>query len=109
MRKQLGGLVSSLAFVLACEDATGPEQAATSKVDPGNGGSCPQLVEFDNETGRMTILDAQLSDQLRAFYGVQPGASGEGGAVIVFVGSQSKSGAGDDAIRGADTVVNLRC
>jgi len=109
MRKQLGGLVSSLAFVLACEDATGPQQAATSKVDPGIDGSCPQLVEFDSETGQMTILDSRLSNQLRAFYGVQSGAAGQGTAVIVFVGSQAKSGAGDDAIRGADTVVNYRC
>ncbi len=109
MRKQLGGLVSSLAFVLACEDATGPEAAATSKVDPGTAGSCPQLIEFDRETGRMTILDPNLSNQLRAFYGVQPGAAGEGQAVIVFTGTQSKAGADGDEIRGGDTIVNYRC
>ena len=109
MRKQLGGLVSSLVFVLACEDATGPEPAATSKVDPGSDGSCPRLVEFDRETGQMTILDPTLSEQLRAFYGVEPGAAGEGEAVIVFVGRTAKTGPDGEEILGADTVVNYRC
>jgi len=79
MRKPLGGLVSSLAFVLACEDSTGPQQATSAKIDPsgsGANGSCPQIVQFDRETGRITILDPELSNQLRAYYGVQPGAAG---------------------------------
>lgn len=109
MRKQMTGLISSLAFVVACEDATAPE-TTPSKPDSGGtpGQSCPQIVEFDSETGQITILDENLSQRLRDFYGVEPGTNGEGQAVVVFVGSPAKSGA-DDVIQGADTVVNLRC
>lgn len=112
MRKPLGGLVSSLAFVLACEDSTGPQQAATAKIDPhgsGTNGSCPQIVQFDRETGRITILDQELSSQLRAYYGVQPGASGVGEAVVVFVGAPAKAVDTGDTIHGGDTILNLRC
>ena len=113
MRKTpLGGLVSSLAFVLACEDSTGPQQAGREKLDPEAGSApaaVPQIVEFDPETGRMTILDQNLSNPLRDFYGVKPGNAGSGEAIIVFVGSASKTGQDGDAVEGGDTIVNLRC
>ncbi len=111
MRKSpLGGLVSSLAFVLACEESTGPQQAGREKSDPeaGNAPAVPQIVEFDPETGRIIILDQNLSNQLRDFYGVEPGAAGSGEAVIVFVGSASKARQEGDAID-AESIVNLRC
>ncbi len=111
MRKSpLGGLVSSLAFVLACEDSTGPQQVGRVKIDPEAGlAAVPQIVEFDQETGRITILDQNLSNQLRDFYGVRPGTAGSGEAVIVFVGSASKTRQDGDAIDGGDIIVNLRC
>ena len=111
MRKQLAGLISSLAFVVACEDATAPETTASKATPPDggtSGGNCPQIVEFDSETGQITILDENLSRRLREFYGVMPGTNGSGQAVVVFVGGAAKTG-GDDAIQGVDTVVNLRC
>lgn len=110
MRKSpLGGLVSSLAFVLACEESTGPQQALKSDPEAGNApAAVPQIVEFDPETGRITILDQNLSNQLRDFYGVEPGAAGSGQAVIVFVGSASKAQQEGDAID-SETIVNLRC
>ena len=104
--------MSSLAFVLACEDATGPQQATSTKIDPNGGGtagSCPQIVQFDRDTGRITILDPELSNQLRAYYGVQPGAAGAGEAVVVFVGAAAKTGQAGDTIEGGDTILNLRC
>ena len=113
MRKSpLGGLVSSLAFVLACEDSTGPQQAGRVKIDPEAGdapAAAPQIVEFDPEMGRITILDQNLSDQVREFYGVSPGTAGSGEAVIVFVGSASKTRQDGDDINGGDLIVNLRC
>ena len=112
MRKPLGGLVSSLAFVLACEDATGPQQTTSAKLDAnggGNPGTCPQIVQFDRETGRITILDPELSSQLRDFYGVQPGTAGAGEAVVVFIGGAAKAGGEGDAIQAGDTILNLRC
>ena len=110
MRKQLTGLISSLAFVVACEDATAPETTA-SKAEPqidGSGGNCPQIVEFNSETGQITIVDENLSRRLREFYGIAPGSNGTEQAVVVFVGTAAKAG-GDETIHGADTVVNLRC
>lgn len=113
MRKPLGGFVSSLVFVLACEDSTAPQQAATAKIDPADGSgtlaACPQIVEFDRDSGRITILDPELSRQLRAFYGLAPGAAGAGEAVVVFVGTPAKTGHEGDMIHGADTILNLRC
>lgn len=113
MHKPLGGLVSSLVFVLACEDASGPQQAATAKIDAQGASdaavACPQIVQFDPETGRITILDPQLSNQLRDFYGVKPGAAGSGEAVIVFFGGAEKAGQDGDSITNAGTIVNLRC
>ena len=111
MRKSpLGGLVSSLAFVLACEESTGPPQAGQSDPEAGNApAAVPQIVEFDPETGRITILDQNLSNQLREFYGVEPGAAGSGEAVIVFIGSASKTRQDGDTIDAGDSIVNLRC
>ena len=112
MHKPLGGLVSSLVFVLACEDAAGPQPAATAKIDASGGSdgavACPQIVQFDTETGRITILDPELSKQLREFYGVKPGAAGSGDAVVVFFGAE-KAGQDGDSLTNAGTIVNLRC
>ena len=112
MRKPLGGLVSSLAFVLACEDAIGPSPAGTGKIEANDGEStavCPQIVQFDRDTGRITILDPELSAQLRAFYGVHPGTAGSGEAVVVFIGGAAKAGGAGDTIESGDTILNLRC
>ena len=113
MHKPLGGLVSSLVFVLACEDASGPQQVATAKTEAQGGSdaavACPQIVQFDPDTGRITIVDPQLSNQLRDFYGVKPGAAGSGEAVIVFFAGAEKAGQDGDSITNSGTIVNLRC
>jgi hypothetical protein len=113
MRKPVGGLVSSLLFVFGCNDSTGPDEPqrrkASAQPEPSVSAGCPAQVRFDAETGRMTIVGPELSERIRAFYGLEPGEGGTGEAVITFTGQRAKVGENGSFIDGGDVVVDYRC
>jgi hypothetical protein len=97
--------------VFGCNDSTAPNEPQPLKTTSSHESNvtAPAQVRFDSETGRMTIVSSQLSERIRAFYGLEPGEGGTGEAMITFVSGTSKAGTGGSFIDDGDTVVDYRC